>query len=655
MQLKLLTLIIISFLYVISASVSAEDVNTEKLYSLSLADLLKVKISVASLHEETVQEAPGIITVISQEEIQGFQARNLGDVLNRIVGTLLLSPDVFIEQSLSMRGQSTTPYNNHILILQNGRPIRDPITGGFKGTIYAGFPLDAIDRIEIIRGPGSVLYGSTAYSGVINLVTNQVKENKLSMAAKSGSYANKSYYLNGAYKADDFSFKLNATTEQNEGPKYEFIDYDGDSSSANFDRELWSVSSNLSYKDFSANLFIADFMPYSLNGSETWHPGYINTHATNFFDLSYSTQLNKNNQFNISYTLNRHTWRSRNSDGTNANTTGKSQLLETYNRWESDGKWKVVLGAGVEHSEWDTGRLIPGEQGTQFIYSQLNYQIFSHSNIVAGAQWNKLEKLSANVSPRLGWISQINDNFTFKAFYSEAFRKGYPFETNFAVSVFEGNPDLEPEEIDTYELQLSHHTGKMESSLTYYNSTMKNLITREFFSDPTRTPPFYLQYLNGGEWDFWGLEYEGKFKASANLTVIANASHQQNTRDGIDNSALHPSNLIKAGILYHANTFDLSLFNSFYSKPYSTDTVREDSSLVNPTPEKTNLTSFKISSSFNKLTHSNKNNADIKLSLEVDNLFDEDFHYPDYPNKGVNSLMPSRGGRSWTLRADISF
>lgn len=626
------------------------------IFDLSLEQLSQVKITVASKREESILNAPGVISVISHKEIQAFQARHLGDILNRVVGAQLLSPDVFMDQSLSIRAQSVTPYNNHVLILQNGRPIRDPISGGFNGSVYAGFPIDAIDHIEVIRGPGSVLYGSTAYSGVINIVTEKVVENSLNFSVKAGSDNTLNQYLDGRYIMDELEVLFSVNHLADDGPNYEFTDYDGTFDNDDFNRDVWGLSSTINYKNIAANIYLADYRPYSLNGSETWDPGYINTHGTVFADLTYSQPINSNSSFDVSYTYNQHRWRGEN-DFEDTESDGISNQLELTYKLAATDQLNILLGGGGDRTDWDAGRLIPGSQKTAFAYGQFDYKILKNSTLTLGAQWNKLEAIDDNWSPRLAWVSQLNDHITFKLLYSEAFRKGYPFETNFSVVVFRGNPDLEPEKIKTYESQIIFHTDKTESSLTYFNSKMTDLITRNFFSDPSLSPPFYLQYINDGEWDFWGVEYEGKYKLSESYYVTASGSYQTNENDdGIKDAALHPNTLIKLGLIYREKWLDVGVFNSYYSTPKPTNRVNQESVQVNTVPESANLLSLKLSTSMAKIrSKGGDDKSDIAISFEVDNLLNDDFDYPDYPNKRVNSLVPTRGGRAYYLRLDYQF
>ncbi len=199
--------------------------------------------------------------------------------------------------------------------------------------------------------------------------------------------------------------------------------------------------------------------------------------------------------------------------------------------------------------------------------------------------------------------------------------------------------DLEPEFVDTYEAQIFYHTDKIQSSLTYYSSRMTNLITRKYFPDASLTPPFYLKYLNVGSWDFRGLEFEGKYSLSENFLATIGLSYQTNENEaGIEDATLHPNYAAKVGLLYTQRRFSIGVFNSCFSQPKDTITVNPESDAVNKVPEANNFLSAELTFKINK---------NFMLSLQADNLLDQDMRYPDFPNKQVNSLIPLNGGRTF--------
>lgn len=224
MRTKITVLLIIISLFICrTPSLLASEPND--LMDLSMEDLMTM-VTTASKKSEKIEDAPSVITVISQKEIKGYSAKNLGEVLNRVVGAIFLSANCFTDNVVSFRAQSTTPYNNHILILLNGRPIRDPGTGGLNCSVYDTFPLDAIDHIEIILGPGSVLYGSCAFSGVINIKTKIQKDNglksEISISARSYNGYNES--ITAGLKKNDLETYFAFSHFRDEGQEFEFTD-----------------------------------------------------------------------------------------------------------------------------------------------------------------------------------------------------------------------------------------------------------------------------------------------------------------------------------------------------------------------------------------------------------------------------------------------
>ena len=153
-----------------SPAYAEEKLTLDELLQLDIVDLDKVKISVASKREETVAQAPSVISVVTARQIKQFGAKNLSDVLNRVT-SVQATGSHFYPYLINMRGQLVGHNNSDILFLINGRPRRTSWNGGTPFPILLAFPLDTIEKIEIIRGPGSVLYGTGAFTGVINIIT----------------------------------------------------------------------------------------------------------------------------------------------------------------------------------------------------------------------------------------------------------------------------------------------------------------------------------------------------------------------------------------------------------------------------------------------------------------------------------------------------
>ena len=153
-----------------SAGQQLSDEEFSELLSLDIVDLTSLVISVASKREERISEAPSVISVVTAEEIAAFGGKNLKDVLGRITSMQGFRSH-FFSHVTSVRGQNLKHSINEILFLVNGRPFRTSWNGGTHYLLLMSFPLDMVKSLEVIRGPGSVLYGSSAFSGVINIIT----------------------------------------------------------------------------------------------------------------------------------------------------------------------------------------------------------------------------------------------------------------------------------------------------------------------------------------------------------------------------------------------------------------------------------------------------------------------------------------------------
>jgi iron complex outermembrane receptor protein len=131
-------------------------------------------VSVATGRVQPLHRAPAVASVITAEDISAMGAVDLDEVLETVPGVHVARSANLYSPLYVMRG-IYSQYNAQTLMLQNGVPMTTLLVGN-RGNIWAGLPLENISRIEIIRGPGSALYGADAYSGVINIITKRAAE-----------------------------------------------------------------------------------------------------------------------------------------------------------------------------------------------------------------------------------------------------------------------------------------------------------------------------------------------------------------------------------------------------------------------------------------------------------------------------------------------
>ena len=156
------------------------------LSNLDLQSLMNTKVITASKFSEKLSDAPGVMSVVTRDELRRFGGMTLREILERVPG-LTGSTASFTDRSLvAARGDQTQINGGHILFLINGRPTREILEGGIVSDLLETFPVSILERIEVIKGPGSVLYGSDAFSAVVNLITQKAEVNELVMSGEGG-------------------------------------------------------------------------------------------------------------------------------------------------------------------------------------------------------------------------------------------------------------------------------------------------------------------------------------------------------------------------------------------------------------------------------------------------------------------------------------
>lgn len=196
------------------ADQTAEDETVIKdLLDLSLEELMQVRIvTIATGTQQTTRQAAAVTTVITAEDIKAMGTTELSEVLQSVPGVYIRRSDMFYQADYAIRGIGTA-FNAEVLVMINDIPISHLVTGGSRRPVWDAPRLQDIARIEIIRGPGSAVYGADAYSGVINIITKNAKDiNGTEVGARVGSFDSHETWLlhGGKYQGVDFSVSVQA-------------------------------------------------------------------------------------------------------------------------------------------------------------------------------------------------------------------------------------------------------------------------------------------------------------------------------------------------------------------------------------------------------------------------------------------------------------
>src|SRR5579872_2029248 len=219
------TVIYLLALVMLAANVIAQQ-TAKELSEASLEELSNIQVYSASKHMQSTSDAPSSITVIPADEIQKYGFRTLADIPESVRGFYITYDRDY--SFVGVRGFGRLgDSNNRILVLIDGHRINDNVFGEpYLGSEFL-VDVDLIDRVEIIRGPTSSLYGADAVFAVINVITRkpeQAKGFEVSFAPGSfGAYQGRAT-LGGSYHGIDFL--LSGTFYNSQGPSLFFPEFD---------------------------------------------------------------------------------------------------------------------------------------------------------------------------------------------------------------------------------------------------------------------------------------------------------------------------------------------------------------------------------------------------------------------------------------------
>lgn len=183
---------LLSAIFILVSSGAAAQQTDEDELALSYGD--NIRVSIATGSSQVLARAPATATVITARDIRNMGATDLDQVLAAVPGLHVSVSHIAYNPIYSFRG-SFTNYNPQVLMLVNGQPITS-IFGGNRSYAWGGMPVENIARVEIIRGPGSALYGADAYAGVINVITNSPSDIKgLEAGVRAGSFKTRDAWL----------------------------------------------------------------------------------------------------------------------------------------------------------------------------------------------------------------------------------------------------------------------------------------------------------------------------------------------------------------------------------------------------------------------------------------------------------------------------
>ena len=191
-------------LAMMQSACAADDINPNDLLNLSLEQLGNIEVTSVSKRAEKASEAAAAIFVVTNEDIMRSGATSIPEVL-RIVPGLSVAQSGSHQWDITSRG-SNDQFANKLLVLIDGRTVYTPFFSGVFWDVQ-DVPLEDIERIEVIRGPGATLWGANAVNGVINIITKTAKDTQGAFAsASAGSFVTSMNTFRYGAKIDDNAY-----------------------------------------------------------------------------------------------------------------------------------------------------------------------------------------------------------------------------------------------------------------------------------------------------------------------------------------------------------------------------------------------------------------------------------------------------------------
>ncbi|HWN95717.1 MAG TPA: TonB-dependent receptor [Methylomirabilota bacterium] len=573
--------------------------KSDALENLTLEQLINYQVDSvfsASKYEQKVTQAPASVSIVTADEIKKFGWRGMGDLLRSVRGFYVSNDRSY--SYLGSRGfQRPGDYNTRYLILVDGHPMNDNLYGAALVGNYDSFvDVDLIERVEIVRGPSSSIYGNSAFLGVINIVTKTGSQfNGGEASVEGGSFDTfKGRFSLGKKFANDIEWLVSGSYYTSEGQrKLYYPEFDQRISSNPRARnngvvrdsdgeEAAQIYTSVAYHDFTLTglyAFRNKDVPTASFGAFFGDTPLRNEDQRGYVELKYDRQFGETTELmgRVSYDAADHLG----SFPYDYAGTGRPQ--DTVNDYDgSFGDWittewrlkqrvldRHTMMVGVEYRENLHQELFNYDDlGTSFVddertsrsfaaYAQAEAVILTNLLLNAGLRYDHYDSFGGTLNPRLGLIYNPWEKTTFKLLYGQAFRAPNNYELYYSATAFGqvANPDLQPETIQTYEVIYEQYLpAHLRFSASAFFYEIDDLISQ------TLQPGTGLLIFDNVETvqsKGLGLELEGKYPGGllARASYTVQRTDDADTGDEISNS---PRHLVKANLsvpLYRDKVF----------------------------------------------------------------------------------------------------
>jgi len=443
-------------------------------------------IVTANRTAKTVDETLAPVSIITQQDIQRSQATSLSELLRSTPGISFTSNGGFGSTSgMSLRGSNT----DHTLYLIDGLPIRSA-TSGAAAIEY--LPLSQIDRIEVVRGPRSSLYGSDAIGGVIQIFTRKNQDKAFTASAGYGSDSSKQIQSSYADANNSSSFSGGLSFFETDG--YDFYGRDnygtinaGDQDDDGYDN--YALSLNGAHKITQDIELSGTFLrsqgksQFDGYGNDKTRTDYTEQSASGSVDFtiseSWGSKLTSGRSYDKQYT------RAHDLALPNIYFTNMKDHFNTrtdFTSWQNDIiiRDTDLLSVGLDYKEDKVDSSVSFAEDSrwnQAVFGQYLYygEVF---NSQLSYRYDDNESFGSHNTWSFATGFDLDDNVRITASYGTAFKAPTFNDLYFPdVGYFKGNPDLKPEESKSFDFGVELSIGDSKWTAHYFDTQVDNLIS----------------------------------------------------------------------------------------------------------------------------------------------------------------------------------
>lgn len=547
--------------------------SLDSLLNLSLEELMEIPVSasVASSKNEPILFTPAIVSTYLVDDMSELGLRTLKDILSFIPG-IVMQDGLNGNIQVMIRGISEG-FNQKALFVLDDVPYWMTPHGDMP---LLGIPIEGIERVEVIRGPAAVYYGTNATGGVIKIVTRKSGDNRVAVAGGSNNLFNTGGFLQREW--GDNKFSVSYEYQSDEG-------YDGHmggtatipAGEINKQTDIKSILARYEYNDFvimgsafnTVSTGIAERL-WPDNENDTEYDSYM-IHSQKKFsfetvDLKIFTDYNRfypefhtdnffGNPFDGGFRIDDHDKNYRFRGGVNLeydfNPTTTFFFGGEYEK-RSSGSWEAYN----DDTDATMFTIMPGfSQEEHSVYGQVDLLLFDNLRVLAGARYTNNKDLGDQVTPRLSAVYRIDESQSVKLLYSEGFNT--PSMTQQGADlppVVINNPNLDTETVETVDLAYSKVTAN-----SMFVANVFYLHAQDFILKDRDIDAGTIRFFNAGNFERWGGELDFKYNINATWSLLANLAYhyQGDDRDEDYASAFVPKLTTSWGVSWNYGSHQL--------------------------------------------------------------------------------------------------